>query len=51
MDHGLIGLLTAARETAEAREQSRINADGDELFCIGRFGAADATDAFELVVR
>jgi hypothetical protein len=35
VDHGLVGLLTAARETAKAREQSRIDADRDELFCIG----------------
>ena len=35
VDHGLVRLLTAARETAKAREQSRIDADRDELFCVG----------------
>ena len=35
VDHGLVGLLTAARETAKAGEQSRIDADRDELFCVG----------------
>jgi hypothetical protein len=35
VDHGLVGLLTAARETTKAREQSRIDTDRDELFCVG----------------
>lgn len=35
VDHGLVGLLTPARETAKAREQSRIDADRDEVFCVG----------------
>jgi hypothetical protein len=35
VDHGLVGLLTAAGETAKAGEKSRIDADRDELFCVG----------------
>jgi hypothetical protein len=30
MDHGLVGLLAASRETAKAHEQSRIDADRNE---------------------
>ena len=51
MDHGLVGLLTAARETAKAGEQSRIDADRDELFCVRGFGPTDAAGALELSVR
>ena len=50
VDHGLVGLLTAARETAKAREQPRIDADRDELFCVRRFGPADAARTLELSV-
>jgi len=46
VDHGLIGLLALAREAEEAR----VDADGDELFGVRRFGAADAAGAFELGV-
>ncbi len=50
MDHGLVGLLPTARETAKAREQSRINADRDELFCVGGFGPADAASTLEFSI-
>ena len=50
MDHGLVGLLALAGEAAEAREEARVDADSDELFGVGRFGAADAAGAFELGV-
>ena len=50
MDHGLVGLLALAGKAAEAREEARVDADGDELFGVGRFGAADAAGAFELGV-
>jgi len=50
VDHGLIGLLALAGEAAETREEARVDANGDELFGVGRFGAADAAGAFELGV-
>jgi hypothetical protein len=50
VDHGLVGLLALAGKAAEAREEARVDANGDELFGVGRFGAADSAGAFELGV-
>jgi len=48
VDHGLVGLLALAGEAAEAREEARVDANGDELFGVGRLGAAGSAGAFEL---
>jgi hypothetical protein len=48
VDHGLVGLLAEAGQAAEAREEARVDADSDELFGVGRLGAADSAGAFEL---
>ena len=50
MDHGLVGFVAAVRKPAETSEQARMNADGDELFCLGGFGAADTAGALQLGV-
>ena len=42
MDEGLVGLGLFGGHAAEAAEQLRGNANGDELFGVSRCGAADS---------
>ena len=48
VDEGLVGLGLFGGEAAEAFEERGVDANGDELFGVGRFGAADAAGAFQL---
>lgn len=48
MDEGLVGFGLFGGEAAEAVEERGVDANGDELFGVGRFGAADAAGALQL---
>ena len=47
VDEGLVGFGLFGGEAAEAVEESGVDANGDELFGVGGFGAADAAGAFQ----
>jgi len=45
VDEGLVGLGLLGGHAAELTEQLRGDANGDELFCVSRSGAADSAGA------
>ncbi len=45
VDEGLVGLGLSSGHAAELAEQLRGDANGDELFCVSRSGAADSASA------
>ena len=51
MDEGLVRFRLAGGEAAELREQSRSDANSDELFGVSRGGAVDPAGVAQFGVR